>query len=143
MVEEVWTGLPDRFAGVRLDAWVLMPNHLHGLVVLGGGPHRDGSGAGRGRVGTRPTPTDGMGGDGEIASPRLPVLGDVVGAFKSITTHRYTRGVATDGWYPFRGRLWQRNYYEHIIRNPDELHRARRYIAENPHRWREDPENQP
>jgi putative transposase len=68
-------------------------------------------------------------------------LPDVVHRFKSFTTAQYRHGVKNDGWTPFPGRLWQRNYYEHIIRNDDELNRTRRYIAENPSRWALDREN--
>jgi REP element-mobilizing transposase RayT len=53
-------------------------------------------------------------------------LGDVVGAFKSITTNEYIRGVKTLGWISFPGRLWQRNYYEHIVRDGASLDRILR-----------------
>ncbi len=62
-------------------------------------------------------------------------LGDVVGAFKSITTHQYIDGVNHRGWIPFVKRLWQRNYWERVIRNTGELDRIRRYIEENPVQW--------
>ena len=58
-----------------------------------------------------------------------------------MTTGRYREGVRQSDWRPFAGRLWQRNYYEHVIRDEDDLDRVRRYIAENPLRWDEDPEN--
>lgn len=72
---------------------------------------------------------------------RRPTLGDVVGAFKSVTTVAYTRGVKAAGWPGFRSRLWQRNYYEHIIRNDESLRRIRHYIQDNPARWVFDREN--
>ena len=62
-------------------------------------------------------------------------------AFKSLTTVEYSHGVAHNDWPPFPGRLWQRNYYERIIRNDDELARARRYIEDNPMQWHLDAEN--
>jgi len=65
----------------------------------------------------------------------------VIQAFKSLTTHHYAAGVASDGWRPFPGRLWQRNYYEHIIRNAHDLLTIRRYIAENPLKWEQDENN--
>ena len=68
-------------------------------------------------------------------------LGDVVGAFKSLTTHRYVIGVRNHGWPWFQRRLWQRNYYEHIIRNAGELKQVRQYIADNPAQWVVDREN--
>jgi hypothetical protein len=58
-----------------------------------------------------------------------------------MTTNEYLRGVKTSGWAPFQGQLWQRNYYEHIIRNKESLNRIREYIADNPIRWEFDAEN--
>ena len=62
-------------------------------------------------------------------------MGRIVQAFKSITTHKYVNGVKQHGWSPFSGRLWQRNYYEHIIRKEESLHRIREYIMNNPLQW--------
>ena len=58
-----------------------------------------------------------------------------------MTTKRYTDGVRENGWPPFHGRLWQRNYYEHVIRNDRELDKVREYIATNPLKWALDREN--
>ncbi len=74
------------------------------------------------------------------ANDRLS-LADVVGRFKSLTTRRYTEGVTRSGWTPYRGRVWQRNYYEHIIRDETSLHRIRAYIDANPSAWASDAEN--
>ena len=68
-------------------------------------------------------------------------LPDVVYRFKSWTTKLYSDGVKQNGWEPFPGRLWQRNYYEHIIRNDDELNRILEYIIGNPRNWATDEEN--
>jgi REP element-mobilizing transposase RayT len=70
-----------------------------------------------------------------------PALGDVVAWFKTMTTNAYIRGVKERGWEPFLGRLWQRNYYEHIIRSEQSLDRIRAYIEGNPARWIDDEEN--
>ena len=85
------------------------------------------------RATTRVAPTS----DAYVVS----TLGRVVGAFKSAATVAYIRGVKTVGWPKFRQRLWQRNYYEHVIRNEASLNRIRRYIDENPSRWALDDEN--
>jgi len=61
--------------------------------------------------------------------------------FKTMTTNEYIRGVKQYGWPPFPGKLWQRNYYEHIIRNENELNRIREYIINNPMQWALDGEN--
>jgi REP element-mobilizing transposase RayT len=62
-------------------------------------------------------------------------------AFKSLTTHAYMQGVRERGWPPFEKRLWQRNYFEHVIRNEDDMNTIREYIVDNPARWAEDTEH--
>jgi REP element-mobilizing transposase RayT len=57
-----------------------------------------------------------------------------------MTTNAYIRGVRDHGWARFDGRLWQRNYFERVLRDEGMLGRARRYVAENPARWLDDPE---
>jgi REP element-mobilizing transposase RayT len=158
MVIAQWAALSDRFPAVANDAFVVMPNHLHGIVWIGDGkPAHSENGVGattRAGATTRVAPTNvrnrGTVGAGLVparlapARPkqdRSPTLGDVVGAFKSVTTVVYTRAVKTSGWPGFRGRLWQRNYYEHIIRDDESLGRIRHYIQDNPARWLFDREN--
>ena len=132
MVQKVWRDLPSRFPTVEPDVFVAMPNHIHGILLIHEpvgalvGALEDGNR--RDRAATR-------------AVPPGVVLGDVVGAYKSVTTVEYSRGVKTDGWLRFSGRLWQRNYYEHIIRDESELAHAREYIANNPLQWALDEEN--
>jgi len=58
-----------------------------------------------------------------------------------MTTNDYIQGVKNHQWHPFPGKLWQRNYYEHIIRNEDDLEAIREYIINNPIRWADDEEN--
>lgn len=72
-----------------------------------------------------------------IGSP----LHRVVQWFKTMTTNEYIRGVKQFNWTPFHRKLWQRNYYEHIIRNEKELNRIRDYIVRNPRKWEWDREN--
>lgn len=68
-------------------------------------------------------------------------LPDVVHRFKSLTVAKYRRGILQDSWPAFPGRLWQRNYYERVIRDEEELNRIREYIIDNPLHWDDDPEN--
>jgi putative transposase len=75
------------------------------------------------------------------ADQRKPTLGQIVGWFKTMTTNEYIRGVKQRGWPPFPGKLWQRNYYEHIVRSSESLERIRGYIHANPERWALDREN--
>jgi len=104
VVMACWRSLPSRFAGVELDASVVMPNHLHAVLWL---PGRDAGGV---------------------------TLGQVIRAFKAVSARTIRQEVA-----PSFG--WQRNYYEHIIRDDDDLARVREYIADNPARWEDDDEN--
>lgn len=129
MLARHWQMLPQRFTNIRLDAFVVMPNHIHSIIVLTDG-----------RIGppteaTLPSPPRAT----LVVAPTS--LGDVVGAYKSLTTVEYVRGVKASGWAPFDGKLWQRNYYEHIIRNESSLHDIRQYIIHNPAKWAEDTEN--
>jgi REP element-mobilizing transposase RayT len=140
MIWAEWEALPQRFPAMKLDAIVVMPNHVHGIIVIVGPEHVAADNVGAGLVPARvprvPRATT------QGATTRVaPTVGDVVGAFKSATTVSYTRGVKQSGWPSFRGRLWQRNYYEHIIRNDESLDRIREYVANNPLQWELDQEN--
>ncbi|MEW6440323.1 MAG: transposase [bacterium] len=115
IVQAVWNELPDRFSGIELDCFVLMPNHVHGVVTL--------VGAGLALPELA----------GAASSP--PTFADVVRAFKSISAIRTNRFLGRTG------PLWQRGYFEHIIRHEDALQRIREYVADNPLRWNSDPEN--
>ena len=127
VARRVWDGLPDRFPTITIDTFVIMPNHLHGIIMIDQIPP-----VGAALV-AAPT---------HAQSVHLqPALGAIIGAYKSLTTVEYTRGVKTMKWTPFRRRLWQRNYYEHIIRNEDALKHIRQYIISNPGQWDSDKEN--
>ena len=133
MAQAVWEAPPHRFPSIELDAFVIIPNHIHGILIVDGPVGVPLVGAlDRERATT-----------GERATTRVAptILGDVVGAYKSLTTVEYIRGVERHGWQPFNGRLWHRNYYERVIRDGHELDRAREYIANNPLQWELDREN--
>ncbi len=129
MVHSIWNEMSAFYLGVETDEFVVMPNHVHGIVVLVG-------------VAPRGRPVSGQAQDGQAQGPAPTMsLSDVIHRFKTMTTKRYADGVKTDGWPAFRGRLWQRNYYEHIIRNDESLNRIREYIVNNPLQWALDREN--
>jgi hypothetical protein len=67
-----------------------------------------------------------------------PTTGNIVGAFKSIATHKYIAGVKIKNWQRFNGKLWQRNYWEHIVHNEDEYFQLAEYIQNNPIYWDKD-----
>jgi putative transposase len=124
MIESVWNEMSAFYPGVGTDEFVVMPNHVHGIVILVGA-------APRGRPES---------GQPQGVAPTLS-LPDVVHRFKTMTTKRYADGVKQLGCPPFPGRLWQRNYHEHIVRNEESLNRIRAYIANNPLQWELDREN--
>jgi len=123
LVAECWSWLSRRYPYVNLDARVVMPNHLHGILVI------TDSNAVYGRGASRSAPT-------QHAPVRRKTLGRLIGAFKTISTKRINAARGTAG-----ARVWQRNYYEHIIRNQRELDALRGYIRANPCRWADDPDN--
>ena len=106
-IEDIWADIPRQFNQVKLDAFVIMPNHIHGIIILEGGIS----------------------------------LSRVVQAFKSIATHAYVRGVHKQGWKKFDQNLWQRSFYDHVIRNQKDLLRIQEYILNNPLQWAMDNEN--
>ena len=118
----IWERLPDRFPVITIDTFVIMPNHLHGIVIIN-------------------QPNVGAPLVGAQSVGPQPALGDIIGAYKSLTTVEYTRGVKIMKWTPFHRRLWQRNYYEHVIRNENALGHIRQYIIDNPAQWDFDKEN--
>jgi putative transposase len=123
MLEKWWSELQRKFPGVETDEFVIMSNHFQGVIAIA--------------VGTDlcvcPLDTKGA-----HAGAPLP---QIVQWFKTMTTNTYIQGVKRTGWAPFEGKLWQRNYYEHIIRNEDDLEHIRKYIADNPFAWESDNEN--
>ncbi len=112
IVHACWAAIPDHFPHVGLDAFVVMPNHLHGIVVVAE------------RV--RATPASPLS-DGR-AGPRPGSLGAIVGSFKSATAKRINRIQHTP-----RALVWQRNYDERAVQD---IASVRRYILENPSNWR-------
>jgi len=158
MIQTEWEKLPQRFNGIELHEFVVMPNHFHGIIQIitpVGTPFMGAQNSGvpehgndavhyRGnddtaqldkgtqineRAPTRGAPTDG---------PANITVGEMMGAFKSMTMLEYVKGVNNLGWEPFDGKLWQRNFYEHIIRTERSYYEISNYIVNNPARWKED-----
>ena len=104
-----WRCLADRF-GVEIKPFIVMPNHLHGLVSTC-----------------------------EMVAP--PALGRVIGAFKSITAREYRAGASACGWLNMPNGLWQRGYFDHVVRDEADEARIIDYINANPANWVTDPDN--
>jgi putative transposase len=111
IAQECWDDVPNHYPNVEIDEFVVMPNHVHGILVL--------TEVARSRQ----------------ASPLPPIasLGTVIGGYKSAVTRRlHDMGLSPDA-------VWQRGYYERVIRGEGELLSTRQYIRDNPLRWSEDP----
>jgi len=120
LVKSEWNKIPVRFNNVKMDKYTIMPNHLHGIIQIVGATlavARDDT-----RAGTSPAPT----------------LGRMIGTFKSVTALKYINRLKHTEELSLPSRLWQRNYYEHIIRNEDDLFDIRNYIESNPVKWDSD-----
>ena len=139
MVHNIWDEIPAYYEGIEIDAFQIMPNHIHGIIVIvGAGPcacpdtnaniHKN-YGTGQPR-GVAPTGND-------IFQTKLS-LPDIVHRFKTLTTKKYIDGVKQHNWQPFDKKLWQRNYYEHIIRDEESSHKIQEYIMNNPREWERD-----
>jgi REP element-mobilizing transposase RayT len=132
MIEKWYLEIANKFADIKPGEYIVMPNHFHAIIVnatpvvpvgadlcvcpdIGMGEHHHEQGE-------------------HAGSP----LHRVVQWFKTMTTNEYIRNVKNNGWTPFEKRLWQRNYYEHIIRDDGEYLRIAEYIANNPMNWRND-----
>ncbi|HEY3295496.1 MAG TPA: transposase [bacterium] len=112
MVERWWLELEQRY-DVMLDEYVVMPNHFHGLLLA---CNQTGAHAG---------------------AP----LQQIIRWFKTMSTNDYMRHVKEQGWLPFDRRLWQRNFYEHILRDNVDLVNHQQYIRDNPVHWERDQHN--
>jgi putative transposase len=125
IADEHWRAIPGHFPQVELGTYVIMPNHVHGILVI----HENGMATNSSpSVGTRHAsslPPHGV-------KPKS--IGAIVGSFKSSVTKRIGRELSATA-------IWQRNYYEHIIRDDEEHHRIHKYIEANVSNWVMDDEN--
>ena len=122
LAHEEWTYTEIVRPEVELDEFVIMPNHLHGIITIQRSSRSVGAHA------RAPLPS----GDALLQRPPKS-LGSLIAGFKSAATKRINQSRHTPG-QP----VWQRNYYEHVIRGETDLNRIRQYIRDNPARWAED-----
>jgi len=128
-VARCWEWLGQQYPYIALDEWTVMPNHLHGIIVVA-------EGRGASRSAPVNNPARFRRGASRSAPTKRKPLGRLVGAFKTVSTDDINQLRGT----PARP-LWQRDFYDHIIRNEDELNKIREYIRTNPLRWASDPDN--
>jgi putative transposase len=153
MINKWWQKIHEKFPDIESDVYQIMPNHFHAIVI------NNGIGVG---VDPRVNPDDGNNpqndgiytnaGQTRGSAPTIlgehdnTVLGEHMGSplhrviqwFKTMITNEYIRGVKNLNWQPFDGKLWQRNYWEHIIRNDGSYNRIAEYIVNNPAKWADD-----
>ena len=112
-IAEKWMEkLSDRFPGVRVDKYAILPNHVHMLIGL---------------------QSDDLAG-GQMGPP----LQEIIAWYKTMTTNEYIRAVKTGDLPAFQEKIWQRGYYEHVVRNEQDYLDIWQYIDQNPARWAED-----
>jgi len=112
IVDACWRDIPRHFPGVQLDEYVVMPNHLHGIIAIDSASNR------------------------QISDTSRPSISNIVGRFKGASSREIHR-TADCG----TGRTWQRTFYDHVIRTERALGDIRQYIEGNPLRWEHDAEN--
>ena len=105
-VEETWKNIPEHYKGIELDYFVIMPNHMHGIIII------------------NPVET----GHAPSLQHYGATLGNVIGSFKSAVTNWTLK----NGFTTFS---WQARFYDHIIRNEADLFRIRKYISNNSLKW--------
>ena len=121
IADECWRAISEHFPFVELGAYVIMPNHVHGIIII-----HETVGATHWVAPTTPTTRPN--------GPKPKSLGAIIGSYKSAVAYRIHKGHNATG-------IWQRNYYEHIIRDEKDLQNKTDYIEANPSLWDEDDNN--
>jgi len=140
MVDKWWRELPIKYSMVKIDEYKIMPNHMHGIIMIVGNGKNGDVGA---DLCVRPDnwgnfdAGDVVKGQTHGSAP-TPSIGTIIRWFKTMSTNEYIRNVKSGNWPLFNTRLWQRNFYEHVIRGESDLAQLREYIMNNPTNWGKD-----
>ena len=132
LIQLSWLDLPNHYPHIELDEFVAMPNHIHGIIFFSHPPTIESDIVGAGLKPDLTRVVDSK----PISDTKRQPLSEIVRAFKTFSARRINAYRNTAG-----SAVWQRNYYEHIIRNEDNLNRIRQYIIDNPRNWDRDQEN--
>ncbi|MBI5945544.1 MAG: transposase [Chloroflexi bacterium] len=132
VAKQQWEKLPKRFPNIELGAFVIMPNHIHGIIQILDDNRRDTAEnlKNPNDESSRRTPTE------QFGKPIKGSIPTIIRSYKSAVTYRINLMRGING-IP----VWQGNYYEHVIRNHEDWDRIHRYIKSNPSMWTEDNEN--
>lgn len=126
IADQCWRAIPEHFPFVELGVYVIMPNHVHGIIVIHNDESRINVGATQWVAPTTP--------DNRPKGPKPNSSGTISGSFKSAASYRIHKEHNGTG-------IWQRNYYEHIIRDEKDLQNKTDYIASNLMLWDEEDDN--
>ena len=127
IVQSCWHAIPEHYPTAELDTFVIMPNHIHGIIVI-----KNGNVEAQDIAPLQPTDQPTRGATSTNVTPNS--LGSIVRSFKAAVTRRIRQSLPMDD----HTAIWQRNYYEHIIRNQESFNQIREYIVHNPGKWTED-----
>jgi len=132
IAKQQWEKLPRRFRHIELDEFVIMPNHIHGIIIISADRSRGTADEvyDNDAESSRRAPTE------RFAKPVLGSIPTIVRSYKSSVAYRINIMRDTPG-VP----VWQRNYYEHIVRDEHEWNLINQYIINNPFNWQDDDEN--
>lgn len=152
MIEKKLIEIPKFYKGTELDIFVVMPNHLHVILVInkylgqtqGFVPTENNKSVGDDpRVVPNPinewgqtwksVPTDTI--------KRQLSISEIIQRYKTFTTNQYIKNVKLNNWPPFHNRLWQRSFYDHVVRYDESLEKIQTYILNNPFKWEYDRNN--
>jgi REP element-mobilizing transposase RayT len=139
IIEHEWLALPKRLHYVELGAYAVMPNHFHGILFLHehvGATRHDPTGSRSGAIPSSIVKRESVEGSPLPRGPKSSSLGAILAQFKSRATKRIWK-IPEFKETP----VWQRNYYEHIIRDQTDLQNKTDYIEANPLLWEQDNEN--
>jgi len=167
IIQQEWSNIPSHYSSVKLDEFIVMPNHIHGILILnnypveaGFTPTRNqnkivGAGLAPARnqnkivgAGLAPARSNDHRATARVAPTiphhnSAPTLGNIIGSYKSICFKQWRQFILDNHINPNNAvlKFWQRNYYEHIIRNQKSLDDIREYINYNPDKWQWDQNN--
>ncbi len=112
IIDNQWNNIPNQYENIELDQYTIMPNHIHGILII----HK--------RTGASPVPT----------------ISTIIGSFKSKSSIEYLKYIKQNN-LNISGQIWQRSFYDHVIRNERSLNAIREYISLNPENWEQDIDN--
>jgi REP element-mobilizing transposase RayT len=144
MIEKWFHELEHKYPDKKIHEFVVMPNHFHGIVENRYSPESKIDPDAHAGAPLRGRPEENAANKNEYPQydEENRVYGATIGRainwFKTMTTNAYIRGVKNMDWAKYDGKLWQRNYHDHIIRTKQEYYRISEYIRTNPEHWEED-----